>query len=147
MINYRAVNPPSTETQAPVIQLASSLARTTAIFAISVVVPGPLNGYQLFMVSTGTCFDVVSANIAVWISVLLSDGRHEHHLGNLRPGQRALQWMLSLETSIATALVKLATAPFEAQYDTTTNQYFTNCFLNSPYRSSRLPSGHRWRRY
>jgi len=50
-VYHLQVYPPSTATMAPVIQLASSLARTTAILAMSMGFPGPLNGYISFMVS------------------------------------------------------------------------------------------------
>lgn len=67
-IIYRAVYPPSTGRHTPVTQLASSLARTTAILAISLGNPGPLNGWRLFKSSNGVIKEVVSANIAVCVS-------------------------------------------------------------------------------
>lgn len=68
MIYHLAVNPPSTATQVPVIQLASSLANTTAILAISLGFPGPLNGYIFCISDGGIVFFVVSVKMAVSMS-------------------------------------------------------------------------------
>ena len=70
LLSYLATYPPSTLTQAPVIQLASSLASTSAIFAISSGLPGPLNGYNSFISSIETILlSVVSLKMAVSTSM------------------------------------------------------------------------------
>ena len=97
-IIYRAVYPPSTGRETPVIQLASSLANTTATLAISSGNPGPFNGWRRLRSSKGVMWVVVSLKMAVCVSVyLVSSGQmgvidyqHSYSLGRWRsPGSYA----------------------------------------------------------